>query len=62
MVTVERFYSIFLNVCIDNLSLNVLLKSHPIPLSTHTVIYAPDKLLQIDNRVTHASNIFASNN
>lgn len=63
MVTVERFYSILLNVCIDNLSLHVLvLKSCPIPLQTHTVTYAPHKLLQIDNHVKHASNIFASNN
>lgn len=61
-MTVERFYSIFLNVCTDNLSLHALLKSHPIPLQTHTVTYAPGKLVQIDNHVPHASNIFASNN
>lgn len=63
MVTVERFYSIFLNVCIDNLSLHALvLKSHPFSLQTHTVTYAPHERLQIDNCVTYVSNIFACNN
>lgn len=63
MVIVESFYSLLLNLCIDNLFLHALvLKHHPIPLQTHTVTYVPHKLLQIDNRVTHASNIFASNN
>lgn len=63
MLTVERFYFILFKFMHSQFISSCFCFEAPSPSSpdTHSVTYAPHKLLQMDNHVRYAINIFPGN-